>query len=177
MIPTAYNIDSEWSRHKKSTYAADPNGLHLLFAICYLSFVMRFADQSTPVPMRRYLPNRSVATAFELGWSELSNGELLAAAETQFDVLVTTDRHLDQQPNLEPKNRDPRAALLQNKSRRAVIVPVDRAGTRHQSPITNHRSPLTADSPPPAANHKLRPAMKTSICCPTKSRTSLESTR
>jgi hypothetical protein len=34
--------------------------------------------------MRRHLPNHSVFTAFELGWSELSNGELLAAAETRF---------------------------------------------------------------------------------------------
>jgi hypothetical protein len=37
--------------------------------------------------MRRYLPNHFVATAFELGWSELSNGELLATAETQFDEI------------------------------------------------------------------------------------------
>jgi hypothetical protein len=50
--------------------------------------------------MRRHLPNHSVFTAFELGWSELSNGELLAAAETRFDALVTTDQHLRQQQNL-----------------------------------------------------------------------------
>jgi hypothetical protein len=50
--------------------------------------------------MRRHLPNHSVFTAFELGWSELSNGELLAAAETRFDALVTTDQHLRQLQNL-----------------------------------------------------------------------------
>jgi hypothetical protein len=50
--------------------------------------------------MRRHLANHSVSTAFELGWSELSNGELLAAAETRFDPLVTTDQHLRQQQNL-----------------------------------------------------------------------------
>jgi hypothetical protein len=34
-----------------------------------------------------------VSTAYELGWAALSNGELLAAAEDNFDVLVTTDRN------------------------------------------------------------------------------------
>jgi hypothetical protein len=57
-------------------------------------------DQGTPVPLRRYLTNHSVTTAFELGWSELNNGELLTAAEAQFDALITTDQHLHQQQNL-----------------------------------------------------------------------------
>ena len=39
-------------------------------------------------------------TAFELGWSTLSNGELLAAAEGDFDVLITTDRNLRHQQSL-----------------------------------------------------------------------------
>jgi hypothetical protein len=38
--------------------------------------------------------------AYELGWSTLSNGELLAAAEDEFDVLVTTDRSLRHQQDL-----------------------------------------------------------------------------
>ncbi|MDQ6626673.1 MAG: hypothetical protein M3Y69_11155, partial [Verrucomicrobiota bacterium] len=36
----------------------------------------------------------------ETGWSELSNGDLLAKAEEQFDVLVTTDKQLRYQQNL-----------------------------------------------------------------------------
>jgi len=56
-------------------------------------------DQGTPVPLRGHLPGHQVETAFELGWSRLTNGELLAAAEDRFDVLVTTDRNLrHQQP-------------------------------------------------------------------------------
>lgn len=55
-------------------------------------------DQGTPVPLRAYIDN--VATTFELGWSELSNGELLSQAEGRFDVLVTTDRQLPYQQNL-----------------------------------------------------------------------------
>ena len=40
-------------------------------------------------------------TAHELGWSELSNGALLDAAEQGgFDVLVTTDSNLAYQQNL-----------------------------------------------------------------------------
>ena len=57
-------------------------------------------DQGTPVPLRRFLADHSVATAFELGWTELDNGALLAAAEAQFDVLVTTDQNLRYQQNL-----------------------------------------------------------------------------
>jgi hypothetical protein len=42
-----------------------------------------------------------VATAYELGWATLKNGELISAAETgQFDVLVTTDKNLRYQQNL-----------------------------------------------------------------------------
>lgn len=39
-------------------------------------------------------------TAYERGWANLSNGEMLAAAEGAFDVLVTTDQNLRYQQNL-----------------------------------------------------------------------------
>ena len=39
-------------------------------------------------------------TAFELGWSTLSNGELLVAAEGDFDVLITTDRNVRHQQSV-----------------------------------------------------------------------------
>lgn len=35
-----------------------------------------------------------------MGWSKLSNGELLDAAESRFDLLVTTDQALRSQQNL-----------------------------------------------------------------------------
>ncbi len=42
-----------------------------------------------------------VVTAYELGWSELSNGTLLDVAEQSgFDVIVTTDSNLKYQQNL-----------------------------------------------------------------------------
>ena len=58
-------------------------------------------DQGTPVPLRKLLNSHQVETAFERGWSTLTNGELLAAAEQDgFEVFVTTDRNLRDQQNL-----------------------------------------------------------------------------
>ena len=57
-------------------------------------------DQGTPAPLRDYFTDHQVATAAELGWSTLSNGELLDAAEKEFDVLVTTDQALKSQQDL-----------------------------------------------------------------------------
>jgi hypothetical protein len=65
-------------------------------------------DQGTPNPLRVLLVGHDVSTAFELGWSRLNNGELLAAAEGRFDLLITTDRQLRHQQNL----RDRRLAIL-----------------------------------------------------------------
>jgi len=57
-------------------------------------------DQGTPVPLREHLNSHTVATAFELGWSNLANGELLAAAEASFDLLITTDQQIRYQQNI-----------------------------------------------------------------------------
>lgn len=58
-------------------------------------------DQGTPAPLRLFLPEHAVATAFEQGWSTLKNGELLTAAEREaFETLITTDRRLKYQQNL-----------------------------------------------------------------------------
>ena len=57
-------------------------------------------DQGTPVPLRQALTGHDVSTAFEMGWAELNNGDLLDAAETAFDALITTDQNLRYQQNL-----------------------------------------------------------------------------
>jgi len=57
-------------------------------------------DQGVPVPLRRALVNHQVATAHEMGWDQLQNGQLLAVADQQFDALVTTDQNLRYQQNL-----------------------------------------------------------------------------
>ena len=50
-------------------------------------------DQGTPAPLREFLPKHEVLTAFELGWSTLKNGELLAAAK----IVNAIDHALDNQ--------------------------------------------------------------------------------
>jgi len=57
-------------------------------------------DQGTPAPLRYALSGHHVATAFEIGWANMSNGELLTAAKSQFDLLITTDQNLRHQQNL-----------------------------------------------------------------------------
>ncbi len=57
-------------------------------------------DQGTPLPLKPHLVDHVVETVFELGWSRLKNGELLAAAEDSFNLLITTDQQLRHQQNL-----------------------------------------------------------------------------
>jgi len=61
-------------------------------------------DQGTPVPLRRELSGHVISTAYELGWSDLSNGDLLSAADNDaFDVLITTDQKLRYEQNLKQR--------------------------------------------------------------------------
>jgi hypothetical protein len=58
-------------------------------------------DQGTPVPLRRYLNGHVVATAYELGWSTVTNGDLIRLAEQEgYELLITTDTNLRYQQNL-----------------------------------------------------------------------------
>jgi len=57
-------------------------------------------DQGTPAPLRKALTGHTVSTAFEMGWAQLDNGELLKVAEAAFDALITTDQNLRYQQNL-----------------------------------------------------------------------------
>jgi len=58
-------------------------------------------DQGTPVPLRDHLPRHAVETAYERGWQDLKNGDLLARAEAEgFDAIVTADQNLRYQQNL-----------------------------------------------------------------------------
>ncbi len=67
-------------------------------------------DNGTPRSLAVYLIERHTVTeARARGWEELTNGDLLNAAEaTGFEVLVTTDRNLRYQQNL----RDRKIAIV-----------------------------------------------------------------
>jgi hypothetical protein len=57
-------------------------------------------DQGTPVPLRRSLTDHDVATAYERGWSSVTNGDLIHLAEQEgFELLITTDTNLRYQQN------------------------------------------------------------------------------
>ena len=50
-------------------------------------------DHNAPAPLRYALLGHQVETAFERGWAELLNGDLLEVAEAAgFDLLITTDK-------------------------------------------------------------------------------------
>jgi hypothetical protein len=57
-------------------------------------------DHGTPAPLRHALTGHTVSTAYEMSWTQLSNGALLKEADSRFDALITTDRSLRYQQNL-----------------------------------------------------------------------------
>jgi predicted nuclease of predicted toxin-antitoxin system len=57
-------------------------------------------DESLPNRLRRSLPNHSVRTVVEMGWSGTKNGKLLALAAAEFDVILTVDKNMKYQQNL-----------------------------------------------------------------------------
>ena len=58
-------------------------------------------DQGVPLPLKKWLESHDTETAQQRGWSELLNGELLAAAEAAgFDLFITTDQNLRHQQDL-----------------------------------------------------------------------------
>jgi hypothetical protein len=59
-------------------------------------------DHGTPAPLSSYLVGHTVSKAKDWGWDTLSNGDLLDAAEDAgFDLLLTADKNIRYQQNLE----------------------------------------------------------------------------
>ncbi len=58
-------------------------------------------DESVPRRLKRSLPRHAVRNVVEMGWGGISNGELLARAANGFDALVTVDKNLQYQQNLD----------------------------------------------------------------------------
>lgn len=57
-------------------------------------------DECVPRKLKRELAEHEVRTVTEQGWSGVKNGELLALAESKFDVFLTVDQNLKYQQNL-----------------------------------------------------------------------------
>jgi len=63
-------------------------------------------DHNVRAPLRNWLIGHEVETAYERGWAEMSNGDLLRIAEEfSFDVLITTDKGIRYQQNLARRRR------------------------------------------------------------------------
>lgn len=57
-------------------------------------------DECVDWRLARDIVGHEVKTAHQMGWSTITNGELLALAAKEFDVFVTVDRNLSFQQNL-----------------------------------------------------------------------------
>jgi hypothetical protein len=76
-------------------------------------------DQNVPVGVHRFLKGHDISTAYHMGWSGLSNGELLTALQTaDFDLLISCDQNLDHQQNLSGRRI---AVLVLDTNRWAVL--------------------------------------------------------
>jgi hypothetical protein len=90
-------------------------------------------DENVPDGVRRMLRPRSVMTVHEAGYDGMKNGQLLAVLDGVFDILITADKNLRYQQNLDgrqlgivelPTNRWPLLRLLESE----IIAAVDRCG-------------------------------------------------
>ena len=92
-------------------------------------------DQGTPLPLRRHLPEHSVDTAAERGWSDLDNGALIDKAEEEgYEILITTDQNMRHQQNL-------------GKRRLALVVLLSTAWPRIQLRTEEIRTAIDAVQP------------------------------
>jgi predicted nuclease of predicted toxin-antitoxin system len=58
-------------------------------------------DECVPLKLVRQLTGHDFGTAQQKGWDGFSNGKLLALAEREFDLFLTSDRNLQYQQNLQ----------------------------------------------------------------------------
>ena len=61
-------------------------------------------DECVPKPLAKKLKDVTVKTTHEMGWDSKKNGDLIALAEKEFDVFVTSDQNHLYQQNLSGRN-------------------------------------------------------------------------
>lgn len=81
-------------------------------------------DENIPLGLRRLLEDHEVWHVRDTGWAGLSNGALIAAAEQAgFAIMITADRNLRYQQNLQ--NRRLALIVLNGSNWRAVRRSLD----------------------------------------------------
>ncbi len=61
-------------------------------------------DESLPRHLKQMLPGHETLTVQEMGWTGAKNGDLLKMAGSQFDALLTADKNLRHQQDLQGVN-------------------------------------------------------------------------
>ena len=61
-------------------------------------------DECVPSPLAKQLQDVTVETTSGMGWASKKNGELIALAEKEFDIFITSDQNLVYQQNLTGRN-------------------------------------------------------------------------
>jgi len=80
-------------------------------------------DENFPRPLRRFFPDHQVTTVQKMEWLEAENGDLLAVAEAEFDVLLSTDKGIKYQQNF--TDRDIAVIVLRTKDNRMpTLIPL-----------------------------------------------------
>jgi hypothetical protein len=105
-------------------------------------------DQNVPIGLRRALSPHDVVAARQMGWSRLTNGDLIRAAEQGgFDILITCDRNIPHQQNLS----DRRIALIEmttgvwhvvRQHLDRIVAAIDAAGPGSYTVVTIPSPPL-----------------------------------
>jgi predicted nuclease of predicted toxin-antitoxin system len=57
-------------------------------------------DECVDSRLAKHFPGFEVQTVHDRGWSGITNGQLLALAQVEFDVFITVDRNLAFQQNI-----------------------------------------------------------------------------
>jgi len=105
-------------------------------------------DVNVPRPLARLLTSHNIELADQLGWRELTNGDLLTAAEQAgFDVMLTADTNLRYQQNLSgrriaivaPSNN---AWPIIRDNAKQIVEALDAATPGSYTEVTLPRSPL-----------------------------------
>ena len=75
-------------------------------------------DECVPRQIRSVLPGHFVHTVRQAGFASYKNGQLIEAAEGEFDLLITADKNLRYQQNLASRTL---SILLLSTNKRSVI--------------------------------------------------------
>lgn len=80
-------------------------------------------DNCVPKRLGKYIEGHEVESAIDFGWANLDDGALLDAMAEKFDVLVTVDKSIPHQQNLD--HRPVAIVLLRARSNKlADLVPL-----------------------------------------------------